>query len=137
MTSQFFDIAADLHAAMNAEFGEVVQIIPRRGGQYTAPISDSDRTPVCVVAIFSASPGRDRISGVRSGSEMMGGTKVTVTEAELWISREQTAEIGFCLQKGDGIALCARNGAPAYQIAEIHAGPMDALRLILVRDGNR
>jgi hypothetical protein len=137
MTSQFYDIVADLNAAVSEAYGEVVRIVPRRDGQYIAPTSDTDRQPVEVVAAFTNSPGIEFLAGGRRGSEMVGGTRLAVTEATLWIGRENYEALGFEIVKGDRIELISREGWPAYSVAAAQKGHVGDINFLLIRDGER
>ena len=132
MGSPFEDADAELSAPVLEAFGEPATIRPRRGSQYGSPGADADRLPDQVEVIFSESPGLEWLSGSRRGSDLQGGTRVSVGDAEVWISKAGIDALGYTPAKGDLVSLRGR----AFSVA---AAPMVSdlgdMRLLLVREG--
>jgi hypothetical protein len=133
MASPFDDLDAELSASVLAAYGETASIFPRRGGTYATPGTDHDRQPVSALVVLSDSPGLEWLSGARRGSELTGGTRVGVGEAEMWMSKVQADELGFKLAKGDRVSFPARG--TAYSVVAVMVTDMGDVRALLVREG--
>lgn len=133
MASPFDDLDAELSASVLTAYGEACRIIPRRAGTYSAPGSDADRSPVYALVIFSDTPGLEWLSGARRGSELSGGTRLNVGEAEVWMSRAQADELGFKLSKGDLISFPSRD--QKFSVVAVMATQMGDVRLLVVKEG--
>ena len=133
MTSPFDDLDAELSASVLTAYGETANIIPRRSGTYSAPGSDEDRQPVAALVVLSDSPGLEWLSGSRRGSELTGGSRVPISEAEVWMSKAQAAELGFALAKGDRISFPSRG--IAYSVVQVRTTQMGDVSALVVREG--
>lgn len=135
MSSAFDEIDAALSVAVNEAFAEPATLMPRRdGGQFGPRAADPDRDPEEVQVIFSESPGVAGIAGNRRGTEMHGGTTLSVSDAEAWISAADAAGLGYSIEKGDMLVFVSRsrsfNVASAPMITN-----MGDIRLLLTREG--
>ncbi len=133
MASPFDDLDAEMSAIILSAYGETANIMPRRAGTYSAPGTDVDRQPVAALVVLSDNPGLDWLSGARRGSELTGGTRVSVSEAEVWMSKLQAEELGFKLEKGDRITFPSRG--TAYNVVAVMVTDMGDVRAMLVREG--
>jgi hypothetical protein len=133
MASPFDDLDAELSAMVLTAYGEAASIFPRRGGTYAAPGTDENRQPVKALVVLSDSPGLEWLSGARRGSELVGGTRLNLSEAEMWMSKLQADELGFKLSKGDRIEFPARG--TAYSVVSVMTTDMGDVRALLVREG--
>jgi hypothetical protein len=135
MASPFDALDAELSAAVLTAYGETALITPRRGTTYAAPGVDTDRPPVSALVVFSESPGLEWLSGARRGSELTGGSRLGVSEAEIWMSKAQADELGFKLAKGDKISFPSRG--TAYSVVAVMTTDMGDVRAMIVREGEQ
>jgi hypothetical protein len=135
MGSPFDDLDAELSAAVLTAYGETAIITPRRGTTYAAPGTDQDRQSVSALVVLSDSPGLEWLSGQRRGSELTGGSRLGVSEAEVWMSKAQADEIGFKIAKGDRVSFPARD--IAYSVVAVMVTNMGDVRLLIVREGEQ
>ncbi len=133
MGSPFDEADAELSEAALEAFGEPATIRPRRGGQYGSPGADADRLPDQVEVIFSESPGLEWLSGSRRGSDLQGGTRVSVGDAEVWLSKAGVDGLGYTPAKGDTVSLRGRRFAV---VAAPMVSDMGDMRLLLAREGS-
>jgi hypothetical protein len=135
MVSPFDDMDTALSAAVLTAYGETAHIAPRRAGTYSAPGADDGRQPVMALVVLSDTPGLEWLSGARRGSELTGGTRVAVSEAEVWMSKAQAEELGFKLAKGDKISFPSRGAA--YNVVSVMVTDMGDVRALVVREGEQ
>lgn len=134
MSSAFDEMDAALSAAVNEAFAEPATLLPRRdGGQFGPRAADPDRDPTEVQVIFSESPSIEGISGARRGTEMHGGARLSVSDAEAWISAADAAEIGFSIEKGDMLVFVSRSRSFNVSAAPMITN-MGDVRLLLTRE---
>ena len=116
-SSSFDDTYGAALAALDSEFGIIARIEPKISGEYTGSKQDPNRALVeniTVIPNFSAE--LKGLAGQRTGSELMGTTKLNVTGSEIWISALQAAQIPYKLKAGDHIRLEGVDG-PAYRVS--------------------
>lgn len=134
MASPFDDLDADVSAAIDAEFGEVVQVRPRVSAQYVERAPHPTIMPFDVLATFSAGPTVEQVKGQVRGAELVGATRLGSMTAECWIARAMLAIMPHYPAVGDAIALISRVGAPVYAVSQTQATDMGDVNLILVRE---
>lgn len=133
MGSPFDDLDAEMSAVILSAYGETANIIPRRAGTYSTPGADADRMPVAALVVLSESPGLEWLSGARRGSDLTGGTRVNVGEAEVWMGKAQADELGFKIVKGDKINFPSRG--TTYSVVAVMITDMGDTRLLVVKEG--
>jgi hypothetical protein len=89
--------------------------------------------PVAALVVLSDSPGLEWLSGARRGSDLTGGTRVTVGEAEVWMGKAQADALGFKITKGDKITFPSR--CATYSVVAVMTTDMGDTRLLVVKEG--
>jgi len=131
MGSAFDALDKEISSAINAAFAEPAIYTPRRAGQYAPHVSDADRSPVAVSIVFSESPNLEWLSGARRGSDLQGGSRMVVGDAEAWMSKDQAASLGFTTSKGDRLEFRGR----VFSVTAVYTTDAGDVSLLLVREG--
>jgi len=130
MSSPFSEIDASSQAVMISKFGEDIRITPRLVGNYSVA-TDPGRATKTVKGIPSFLPGAADMKGQRAGGDLVGASRIQISEAEVWLDAAGVASLGYELRKGDLVELLDKPGSPTFSIARADDHGDGALTLIL------
>ena len=137
MASPFEAAMAAADAVLAGVFGEdldTVLVQPRVLGELSGSKADATRPAMGITGVFTLVSLKDRLAGVRQGTELTGMTKVATAEARLWLPAAQANRLGYLIRNGDRIVLSGRPGAPAWEVVDPGFTDIGDYTLSLVRD---
>jgi len=134
MTSRFNQYASGAARAFTGVMGETATITPRAKASknYASPVADPDRALFVIEGIFSLAPKNSNIQGQKRGGDFTGATRISVSEAEFWISSENYATAATEIRGGDLLSL--NDGADNYTVSDPRKNDTGDYELILTRE---
>ena len=124
--------AAD--AVQNSIFGEPVEIRPRARTPRRGQAADTTREAKTVTGVFTLVAAEEPLEGARRGSDGRGTTTFAAHEAEVWLSREAVAALGFQPREGDAVILPDRSTEERWAVARTDLSDIGDVKLCLVRE---
>jgi hypothetical protein len=134
MPSPINDAFRASQAALMSVFGEGVEIVPMKTGDYsTGP--DPDRARITTTAKLSTAIKSVELKGQQTGrgSEFQGATRAMTDSPELWIDADTVRGLAWKPKHGDIVIATARDGSPRFTVLASYPGDLGDLHIVLTR----
>lgn len=122
--------------ALDTALGGKVTVRPQTlAGQYGGSQPDASRPQRSSVAHFQSDPKTDDFRGSVIGTEVKGGTRLSVPgETTVLFTRQQYDALGYDLRKGDLITFEDEPGTPTFGVAKNPHRQGQDVEIVLTRE---